>query len=97
MSTIVWTPASLKDIQRIYRFLASKDKNAASQAVATIRQSVQPLALLPNIGRTIQDMPSEYREILIHFGHSGYVLLYRLDQQQVTILAIRHQREAGYS
>jgi plasmid stabilization system protein ParE len=99
VSSIVWTPSSLADIQRLYRFLAVKDQNAASKAIAAIRQSVKPLETLPNIGRSVQDMPTEYREILIDFGNSGYVLLYRLEQEQeqVTILAIRHQREAGYS
>lgn len=98
MSSIVWTPSSLADIQRLYRFLAVKDKSAASRAVAAIRQSVKPLETLPNIGRPIDDMPDEYRELLIDFGNTGYVLLYRLAQEQnVTVLAVRHQREAGYS
>lgn len=98
MSSIVWTPSSLADIQRLHRFLATKDKSAASRAVAAIRQSVKPLETLPNIGRPIDDMPDEYRELLIDFGNTGYVLLYRLEQEQnVTVLAVRHQREAGYS
>ncbi len=97
MPSIIWTPASLVNLQRLYQFLAAKDKNTAAKAIAAIRQATTPLTTLPNIGRPIADMPSEYREILIDFGHSGYVLLYRLEQNQVIILAIRHQREVGYS
>ncbi|MFC3902387.1 Plasmid stabilization system protein ParE [Acinetobacter marinus] len=93
---IIWTPSSLADIQRLYRFLAEKDPDIAKQAIAAIRQSVQPLEIFPNIGRPVQEMSSEYREILIDFGQSGYVLLYRLDQHQLSILAVRHQREVGY-
>lgn len=38
------------------------------------------------------------RELLIPFGKSGYVALYRHepDKDVVHILAFRHQREAGY-
>lgn len=37
------------------------------------------------------------REMLISFGHSGYVVLFEIeDPITVTILAIRHQREADY-
>jgi hypothetical protein len=38
-----------------------------------------------------------YRELLIPFGQSGYVLLYEVDSAaSVTILAARHQREDDY-
>jgi len=38
------------------------------------------------------------RELVISRGCTGYVALYRFeeDQDAVLILAIRHQREAGY-
>ena len=42
------------------------------------------------------DMPPEFREWLIDFGHSGYVVLYHFDGRQATILAVRHQREADF-
>jgi plasmid stabilization system protein ParE len=38
-------------------------------------------------------MEPEYREWLIDFGHSDYVAMYRLEGDQVVILAVRHQRE----
>ena len=38
----------------------------------------------------------EHRELRIDFGDSGYVALYRYADSQVTVLALRHQREAGY-
>jgi hypothetical protein len=38
------------------------------------------------------------RELIIAFGDSGYVALYRHDRERdmVYVLAFRHQREAGY-
>lgn len=41
-------------------------------------------------------MEHEYREWPIDFGDNGYVVLYRYDGQTAVILAVRHQREAGY-
>jgi hypothetical protein len=32
----------------------------------------------------------------VDFGDSGYAALYRVDGDLVAILAVRHQREAGY-
>jgi ParE toxin of type II toxin-antitoxin system, parDE len=38
------------------------------------------------------------RELVIAFGDSGYVALYRYDRDDdaVYVLAFRHQREAGF-
>jgi len=64
--------------------------------VRTIRAAVQVIARQPGIGRPVDEMPPEFREWLIDFGDSGYVVLYRFDGQTAVILAVRHQREAGY-
>lgn len=96
MPRLIWSPRALADIQRIYRFLASKNQDAASRAVKTIRASSKILLQHPEIGRRIDGMEPEYREWLIDFGESGYVMLYRHDGQTIMILALRHQREAGY-
>ncbi|GGO57331.1 hypothetical protein GCM10011315_24280 [Roseovarius pacificus] len=50
----------------------------------------------PRLGRMIDDMPEQYREWLIDFGDSGYVLRYHVDNDAVTILVIRHQKEVGF-
>ena len=41
-------------------------------------------------------MEPEYREWMINFGDSGYVVLYRYERDVATILAVRHQKEVGY-
>lgn len=96
MPRLIWTPPALADVQRLYRFLASKDINAAQRAVKAIRAGAELLARQPRIGRPVEDMEAEYREWLIDFGNSGYVALYRVDDEVVAILAVRHQKEAGY-
>jgi plasmid stabilization system protein ParE len=74
-----WTPAALRDIQRLHRFLAPKSPDAAKRAVKAIREGVRVLGLQPGIGRPVDDMPEAYREWFIHFGASGYTVRYRLD------------------
>lgn len=96
MPQLIWTPRALGDVQRLYRFLASKDADAARRAVGAIRAGVQILARHPHIGRPIEDMDSEFREWPISFGSGGYIALYRFDGEMVALLAVRHQREAGY-
>ena len=89
MPRLIWTPPALADVQRLYRFLAPKDADAAQRAVKI-------LAHQPRIGRPVEDMEPEFREWLIDFGNSGYVALYRFDGENIAILAVRHQKEAGY-
>lgn len=96
MPHLIWSPAALLDVQRLYRFLVPKNAQAASSAMKTLRQSVQILALQPGIGRPAQDMEPEYREWLIDFGQSGYVALHHFDGQAALIVAVRHQKELDY-
>ncbi len=96
MPRLIWSRPALLNVQRLYRFLAPMNLDAAKRAVKAIRQGVKVLELQPGIGRPIEDMPDEFREWIIDFGDSGYVARYRLDPDAVVILAVRHQKEVGY-
>lgn len=95
MPHLIWSPPALRDIQRLYRFVAVKNPDAAKRAVRAIRQGVKVLGHQPQVGRPAQDMVAAYREWEIDFGDSGYVVRYRLGPNSVVILAVRHQKEAG--
>ena len=96
MPQLIWSPAALRDVDRLYRFLADKNPVAARRAVKIIREGMNILETQPAAGRPVQDMDPEFREWFITFGGSGYVALYRLHGERAVILAVRHQREAGY-
>ncbi len=96
MSRLIWSPSALRDVQRLYRFLAPKNLDAAKRAIEAIRQSVKVLEQQPGVGRPVDDMDDAFRDWIIDFGDSGYVARYRVDQQSVTILAVRHQKEVGF-
>lgn len=96
MPRLIWSRQALLDVQRLYRFLASKNQDAAKRAVSAVRQGVRVLAYQSRIGRPVDDMPDEFREWMIDFGDSGYLVRYRIGSDAITILAVRHQREVGF-
>jgi plasmid stabilization system protein ParE len=61
MPRLIWTPPALIGMQRSYRFLALKNKDAASRAVKAIRAGAQLIAQHPEIGRPAEEMEPEYR------------------------------------
>jgi len=93
---LIWSPEALADVQRLYRFLASKNPDAARRAASAIRDGMQIVADHPGVGRPVDDMDPEYRNWPISFGASGYVALYRLDRDMAVVVAVRHQKEVGY-
>ncbi len=97
MALLIWTPEALRDVQRLYRFLAPKNPDAARRAAQAIRGGVRILMEQPSGGRPVEDMDPAFREWPIPFGSSGYVARYRLNGETAVILAVRHQKEAGYS
>jgi len=64
-------------------------------AAEAIESAVNTLAAHPLVGRRIE---GDLRELVISFGVTGYVALYRfvVQDDQVRVLALRHQREIGY-
>ncbi len=96
MPRLIWSPAALRDVQRLYRFLAQDNKRAATRAIKAIRTGANILARQPQVGRPVEEMDPEFRQWPVNFGASGYMVLYHFDGQDAVILAVRHQKEAGY-
>jgi plasmid stabilization system protein ParE len=92
-----YTRAAREDLVRLYRFWLDEDLDAAERALATIRQSLTILETFPFTCRKVDARNPFLRELIVSFGASGYVALFEIeDDRQVTILAIRHQREDDY-
>jgi plasmid stabilization system protein ParE len=85
------------DIARLHSFLLSKNLKAPQRATQAIRGSFASLAKTPLLGRSIDDA-GDLRELVIDFGASGCLALYRVDRalDVVIVLAIKHQSEDGY-
>lgn len=96
MPQVVFSSAAIRDLQRLHDFLSSTSPAAARKAVRTIRQSLRTLEEQPRLGKLIDDLPGEFREWLIEFGSGGYVARYHYDGERITVLVVRHQKEAWY-
>jgi len=95
LARIVYSRNALDNLERAFEFLAQNDPDTAGAAAAAIREAIETLANHPLIGRKVT---KEIRELVISFGRTGYVALYRFlpVANEVRILAIRHQRELDY-
>lgn len=92
MARLRLTPAALDDLERLAQFLHATDARAASETIPMILDGLRVLASYPLIGRPID---VNRRELLIFRGRAGYLAQYafRLAEDEVVILAVRHQRE----
>jgi plasmid stabilization system protein ParE len=95
VAKVVYSAGSLDNIESAFQFLRDKNPDAALSAVEAIQSAVNNLAAHPLVGRRVE---GELRELIISYGHSGYVAFYRfvVSHDEVRILAIRHQRELGF-
>jgi plasmid stabilization system protein ParE len=84
VAEVVYSARSLQDIESAFQY-----------AVTAIQSAVDNLRAHPLIGRRVE---GEMRELVISYGRTGYVALYRFVvlQDEVRILALRHQREIGF-
>ncbi|MDD5469113.1 MAG: type II toxin-antitoxin system RelE/ParE family toxin [Anaerolineales bacterium] len=94
---IIITPGAVSGLERCRLFLAGKNPRAARRAADTIKKAFAMLGDHPEIGRPYAQ-ETGLRELLIAFGDSGYVALYRHEtvEDAVVIVAFRHQKEDGY-
>lgn len=95
MAKLSYSGRALADLERLTDFLIGADPKAALETVGLIEEAVGLLVRHPLIGRLVE---FPLRELVISRGRTGYVALYSFEEAQdaVLILAIRHQREAGY-
>lgn len=95
MAALTYSRTALSDIEALTEFLAKQDPAAARETFSLLSEAISILAGHPLIGRPVEQ---GLRELVISRGRTGYVALYRFREREdaVLILAIRHQREAGY-
>lgn len=96
MAQLIYSSQALADLERLTDFLLETDPAAALETAELIAEAVQVLVNHPLVGR-----PAEHdlRELVISRGRTGYVALYSYEEPHDTavVLAVRHQREAGYA
>ena len=91
------------DLERLFDFVMERELardggnlELAEQAIVAIRAGVATLKTSPFTCRKVGQSPF-LRELIIPFGHSGYVALFEIvDPTDVVVSAVRHQLEDDY-
>ena len=95
--SVRYTKAAKNDILRLYDFLLQQDLAAARKALETIEKGIEFLQDFPFTCRKATPEDPLLREMIITFETRGFVVLFEIENNQtVTILAVRHQREEDY-
>jgi plasmid stabilization system protein ParE len=86
---------ALRDLERLFDFIAEEDPPRALAQLSSVRAAFALLADHPLLGREAED---GRRELVLSRGRYGFIAKYRWLPAEgvVLILAVRHQREAGY-
>jgi plasmid stabilization system protein ParE len=91
--------AAQEDMERLHDFLSDTDMRLADKAINEILKGYDFLKIFPQSCRlaSFNEPGSTYRELIINFGKSGYLVLFEInDESTLTIIAVRHQRENDY-
>lgn len=93
---IQFDDGALADLERIFEFNLEQELDWALRQIPKIQSAVTILDEHPHIGRPVAG--TELRELVISVGKTGYIALYQYAELDglVRVLAVRHQREAGY-
>lgn len=95
-----FTEEAEADLIRLYEFVLERDASdwlLAERALEAIRQGMRILELTPFTCRKVRPDNPFLRELIVPFGSAGYVALFEIENEEsVTILAVRHQREDDY-
>ena len=100
---VVFSEAAALDLEQLFDFALQReldretdDLDIPQRALQSIKDSLAFLATSPFACRKAGSS-SFVRELIIPFGHTGYVALFEIvDSNTVIIGAIRHQREDDY-
>ena len=91
MHRVVITERAQADFDRLHAFIAAKSPRSARRAVQRIIEGIDLIALFPRSGVVVR---RDIRNAYIRFGHSGYVVRYKIEGDAVLITRIWHGKEA---
>ncbi len=97
------TAEAAADLERLIDFIVQRELEResgdfllADQALDAIKAGLETLKTSPFTCRKVGASPF-LRELVIAFGHTGYVALFEIQgESDVVIAAVRHQREDDY-
>jgi len=83
---VVWSPLAVERVSEIAEYIALDKPSAAEKWVEKVFDSVGCLEDFPSSGRVVAEIKLEnYREIIL----GNYRIIYRIEQNQISILTVR--------
>ncbi|MFZ3234442.1 MAG: type II toxin-antitoxin system RelE/ParE family toxin [Stellaceae bacterium] len=82
---VIWSPAALREIEQIYRYIARFDPRAAENMVREILTVGDSLESFPYRGRAVPR--TQLRDTTLAYP---YIIRYRVAADHVRILRVRH-------
>lgn len=91
MTTIIWSPQAIRDLESIRAYIAEDSARYAELVVGRLVSSVERLGEFPESGRIVPELnKSEIREVIV----SPYRVVYRRGRDRVEIVTVfRASRE----
>ena len=87
---IIWSPLALERIKEISEYISRDNLSAAENWVLTIFEKVKKLQDFPQIGRVV---PEAERQEISELIYGKYRILYRISEDFISILTVRHGRQ----
>lgn len=67
MIEIKYLPSALRDMKRLHDFVFDKNPVAAHSAISAIQAGINNINDFPEIGKPIDNLPTEFRKLNIPF------------------------------
>jgi toxin ParE1/3/4 len=86
---LIWSPLAYQRLEDIFDFIANDNPEIAEKFTEGIIMKIELLIEYPNLGRVVPELKNQnYRELIL----GNYRVIYRLFQDSINILTIRHSK-----
>ena len=91
---LVFSRSAAADLARLHEFLVRRNAAAARRATSAIAEAVDSLVMNPDRARP--SVVKDFRELVVPFGRSAYVVRFahNREREEIVIVRIWHGREA---
>ena len=86
---VAWSPRAVEDLEAIAQYISADSAAYAAAVVKTILTTARNLSHFPRSGRVVPEIADE--SIREWFAYS-YRVIYRIEEESITIAAVVHGR-----
>ena len=86
---VAWSPRAAEDLEAIAQYISADSVSYATAVVKTILNTARDLSNFPHSGRVVPEIADE--SIREWFAYS-YRVIYRIEEERITIAAVVHGR-----